>query len=184
MSSSLSLTKVWKAHWRGMADHRNGSNAKPERLTRALVYLPPIAMAGVGIFFNWNLRGTAGSIISGYALIAGVLMALFVQLAVWRMRLDDRADARPTSEAPSRRALNATAAHTLVGAVAAVMAAALAMVLQGLGHNRILSGLAAGAGIYLLALFLLIAHMAFVAYENSTDATVREQDAELLRPAK
>jgi len=182
MSSSLSLTKVWKAHWRGMADHRNGRSAKPDHLTRMLVYLPPIVMGGVGIRFNWNLRGTAGSIISGYALIAGVLMALFVQLAVWRMRLDDRADARPTSEAPSRRALDATAAHTLVGAVAAVMAAALTMVLQSLGPNRFLSGLAAGAGTYLLAMFLLIAHMALVAYENSTDATIREQDAQLLNP--
>ena len=183
MSSSLSLTKVWMAHWGGMADHRNGKNAKPDRLTRALVYLPPIVVVGVGTFFNWNLRGTAGSIISGYALIAGVLLALFVQLAVWRMRLDDRAYARPISEAPSRRALDATAAHTLVGAVAAVVAAALTTVLQALGPNRILSGLAAGAGTYLFAMFLLIAHMALIAYENSTDATLREQDAELLRPA-
>ena len=184
MSNSLSLTKVWKAHWRGIADLRNGKNAKPDRLTRALVYLPPIVIVGVGIFFNWNLRGTAGSVISGYALIAGVLMALFVQLAVWRMRLDDRADARPTSEAPSRRALDATAAHTLVGAVAAVMATALAMILQSVGPNRIVSGLAAGAGTYLLAMFLLIAHMASVAYENSTDVTLREQDSQLLRPAQ
>ena len=184
MSSRLSAGKIWRAHWRGIADHRNGKNRAPDRVTRALVYLPPIVMAGIGIFFNWNLRLTAGSIISGYALIAGVLMALFVQLAVWRMRLDDRAHARATSEAPSRRALDATAAHTLLGAVAAVMAAALAVVLQSLGPNRLLSGLAAGAGTYLLGMFMLIAHMALIAYEGSTDPTVREQDVALLRPAK
>ena len=65
--------------------------------------------------------------------------------------------------------------------LAVVMAAALAVVPQGLGPNRLLSGLAAGAGTYLLAMFLLIASMALIAYEGCIGATVRGQDDELLR---
>jgi hypothetical protein len=143
----------------------------------------PIVVGALTIWFRWDLSKIAESLIGGYALAAGVLIAVFTQVAAWRNRLDERADRRPESEAPARRAVDGAAAHALWAVVVSVGAVAVTAVLEiGTPFDRWLSGLSALLGTYLLGLLLLIVSSAFVGYESNVDPAVREADNDRLRP--
>lgn len=172
---------VPRVHFASLSDPRNGSGGRPDWTARVVLY-GLLAVTTVSAFLlRWDLDAVGEALVGGFALVAGVLVGVFAQLASWRTRLDDRAAFRPRSEAPARRLVDAAVAHALMGVLASVAGAALA-VLIGVGApgSRIWNALAAGIGVYLLAMFIVIVNTAYAAYRSSIDDATRESDEDLL----
>lgn len=175
----MGLARVVRDHFAGISDPANGAGARPYLFTRVLVYGLPVAVGTAAFVLSWDVRPLSSSLVAAYTLAAGVLIAAFAQIASWRSRLEDRAKDRPRSESPARRALNRAAAHTLVGVLASLLATVLTLFLTLPGEHRLLSAASAAAGVYVLALFLLIVDALYVGYESSRDSGVVETDADL-----
>lgn len=183
--SPMNPMTVPVAHWTSLSDLRNGADGKADWTTRGILYGLLLGTIGLSFWRDVDLDGIADALVGGYALVAGVLIAVFAQLAAWRTRLDDRAAFRPRSEAPARRLVDAAVAHALVGVLASAIGVGLA-VLVGLEAKpvRVWNALAAGFGVYLLALIIIIVNTAYAAYQTSIDEGIRESDEELLRPER
>ncbi|MGN7703646.1 hypothetical protein [Cellulosimicrobium sp. 22601] len=174
---------VFARHWDGLSDPRNGHAGKPDRASRWVLYVTPVATALAVFVLDVDLSRSAEALIAGFALTAGVLLAAFTQLASWRNRLDERARDRPDSEAPARRSVDAAVAHSLMGVWFSVVATVLAVVLNaGAAPARLWSALTAASGIYLALMMALIVVSVYVGYESSVDEAVRKADEELLEP--
>lgn len=177
------MVSLFLRHVDGLSDLRNARDGAPRWGVRWTLVLVPAAIAGLVIWREWDLRPAAGSLIGGFALVAGVLIAVFAQFAAWRTRLDERARFRQESEAPARRAVDAAAAHALWGVVTNVLSVAVAVVLEvGTPIDRWIGGVVAFLGVYGLGLLLVITSAAFVGYESNVEPGVREADRDLQRP--
>lgn len=167
-------------HWRGLSDHRNESNGRPDWSTRVTLLVVP-ALSGIGAgLLDWTIRPASSNLVAAGALVAALLVAIFVQVATWRTRLDDRAFTHAIDEAATRRAVDATAAHSLAGALLSVLVTGIAAIAGAIGDNRVLTGIAVAVGAYLALLMLIIFHMAFVAYESVSDPAIKDSDDKLL----
>lgn len=183
MTSILGPIDVVTAHWRGLSDLRNGKGRRPDVLARIVVVGVPAALLVAALVFDWGLKAVAASLIGGFALIAGVLIAVFAQLANWRTRLDDRAQFRPNSEAPARRLVDAAVAHTLIGVLASALGAAVAVLIElGVPGTPVWSAIGASVSGYLLVVLLLIVNTSYLAYNANIDPSVRELDEDLSKP--
>ncbi|MCG2800377.1 MAG: hypothetical protein L6367_17815 [Cellulomonas sp.] len=151
-------------------------------MTRVLVYGLPL-IAGASCWrLGWDLTDSAGSLIGGFSLVAGILIAVFVQLASWRTRLDDRAKTHLQSEAPARRSVDAAVAHSLVGVLASLLAVVACVVVgAGVAPRPVWAAVAVSLGAFVLAVFVLIVKAVYVSYESNVDADVRHADDQLLR---
>lgn len=126
----------------------------PDVAARVFLYLIPSTVAAVSVWRDWKLTDP-GSLSAASALIAGILFAAFAQLATLRERLEDRAE--PIS-ATTRKHFRETAAHLMMGALAAAVEAALLVVASGsrnhpddkLAEAPTAAALAIGAYIFLL----------------------------------
>lgn len=178
----FSPLSILKQHWSGMADHRNHSGGKADWAARIPLVLIPFGCAGTVFWRNWDMSRQAANLLAAGALLAALMLAIFVQLAAWRSRLDDRAFTNLEKEAPTRRAVDEAAAHSLVGGLASIVVTAATVLAGIVGHNRLVSGVIVGVGAYLALLLLIIFHMAWVAYWSMTDGDLRQQDRRLLEP--
>lgn len=169
-------------HWRSLSDPRNGRGGAPNWWARGALYLGPAAAGLAAWRWGWDIGDAAGVLSGGFALVAGVLIAAFGQIAAWRMRLDERALAgRVRSEAPARRVVDAAAAHALVGVAASVLATVLAIIVEATANPA--SGLLVSLVVvstYVAMILLLIVRTLFVGYEDSTDEAVQFADESLL----
>ncbi|GAA4840552.1 hypothetical protein GCM10023221_17860 [Luteimicrobium xylanilyticum] len=177
------LVELFARHWQGLSNLQNHSGGAPRWVTRAVLYGAPVMAAGVAIWQSWGVRSVADTLIAAFSLLTGVLIAVFAQIAGWRTRLDDRASDRPVSEAPARRAVDATAAHALVGVVACCLATGTSVLAKvEIPPERVWSGLSVGLALYVALLILLIVGTVFGAYQDNVDPAVREADDDLQRP--
>jgi len=140
----------------------------------------PLAMAGLSIVLDWQIRKPE-ALLAGFSLLAGSLLGVFSQLAGWRSRLSERETTYKTTERRYRRAVDEAVAHTLIAALASMAAAILMIVLANLLPDtasassvlpwpaRIITGLAVGVGSYLLMTFLIIVNLLWDAYEKANE---------------
>lgn len=171
---------IFVDHWRGLADHRNGTGGRPDWASRVAVLLFPTAGGVLAYGENWSVNDVSSDLVAGGGLLAALMIAVFVQMAAWRTRLDDRAFTHMREEAPTRRAVDATAAHSLSGALAAVIGAGTCIAGGVLGPNRLVAALAAAVGVYVALNLLITFRMAYVAYLSVTDPAIRDSDDRLL----
>src|SRR5689334_7860934 len=122
----MSPVGILREHWRGLSDHRNYKNGRPDWPTRVVLLALPLGAGAWAFRDDWTVRTASANLVAAGALLAALLVALFVQFATWRTRLDDRAFTHMTDEAPTRRAVDATAAHSLAGALFSVIATGVA----------------------------------------------------------
>lgn len=170
---------LWDS-WVSLADHRNGRGGRPDWTARVAVILFPVAAGVWAAGENWSIEAFSSNLVAAGGLLAALMISMFVQVAAWRTRLDDRAFTHMVDEAPTRRAVDATAAHSLAGALAAVVATGLCLLGGMLDHNRLLSGLTLAIGVYLALALLITIHMAYVAYQSVSDPTIKDNDDRLL----
>lgn len=145
------------------------------------LYGIPLVVAVCALVTGKSAAPAAEALVGGLSLAAGVLIAVFAQLASWRGRLDARGEAHWRSEVPARRAVDSAVAHTLVGVLVAMGAATastlLLMKVPNLGVWNV-------ASVYLATLtvcfYVLIVRAVFVAYEDSVDPGIRAADERLL----
>jgi protein-S-isoprenylcysteine O-methyltransferase Ste14 len=140
----------------------------------------PVAAGFAACWRDVDISKDGADLIAAGALMAALMLALFVQLATWRSRLDDRAVNHLESEAPTRRAVDEAAAHSLVGGITSIVATGVVVAAGILGPNRLVSGLTCLLAVYLGLLILVIFHMAWVAYWSLTDDEIRREDDRLL----
>jgi hypothetical protein len=182
MASRLSPFNILGRHWTGLSDHRNYKGGRPDWPTRIVLVVVPV-VAGLATYWrNVDISKDVANLIAAGALMAILMMSLFVQLAAWRSRLDDRAFTHLESEAPTRRAVDEASAHSLVGGITSILATAVVVASGILGPNRLVSGLTSALAVYLGLLILVIFHMAWVAYWSLTDDDIRREDDRLLKP--
>ena len=110
-------------HWRGLSNvDNNGDYIGGDILSRSLL-LAASAGAGAAVWF-WDVSFSApAAILSGFALLSGVLLSVFAQLASMRVRLTDSAD-----ESKRRRvlkdSLDESVSHVLLAALLGLLASA------------------------------------------------------------
>lgn len=183
MEGSTGLRSMIDAHVSGLR-RLNESSAKPNKPTWwpvALLYTPPVAIAALTGVFEWNLRPIADALLGGFALMAGVLIAVFTQLASWRDRLQDRAEDRWLSEAPARRAIDSASVHALVGVLGSAGSVLFAVLLQAKVPGLVVWGAAlAAAAVWVLGLLFLIVRSIYVGFESTASNTVRRNDARIM----
>jgi hypothetical protein len=177
---------LFARHWAGLSDPRNHHGGAANWPLRAAVYLPPLVMAALSWKLQIDISRAAAVLAGGFALVAGVLIAAFAQIAGWRGRLDSRAlSGRIESEAPARRAVDAAAAHSLVGVAASVTATALAVAVEALQKPPLpLVWTLAAVSTWVATLLLLLVHTLFQGYEINADKAVSEADDGLLTSPK
>lgn len=183
MEGSTGLRSMIDAHVSGLR-RLNESSVKPKKPTWwpvALLYVPPVAIAALTGVFEWNLRPIADALLGGFALMAGVLIAVFTQLASWRDRLQDRAEDRWLSEAPARRAIDSASVHALVGVLGSAGSVLFAVLLQAKVPGLVVWGAAlAAAAVWVLGLLFLIVRSIYVGFESTASNTVRRNDARIM----
>lgn len=105
--------------------HRNEALEKPDWVARLVVALIPLTGAIGAGYAAWNSQFAvpADKLLAGVAVLAGALVASFTQVAGWRERLT----MTPGVEDYELRRLDETAAHTLAGAAAGLVASVLLM---------------------------------------------------------
>jgi hypothetical protein len=182
MASRFSPFNILGRHWKGLSDHRNYRGGRPDWPTRIALVVIPIAAGSATYWRNVDISKDVANLIAAGALLAALMMSLFVQLASWRSRLDDRAFTHLESEAPTRRAVDEASAHSLVGGITSIVAATVVVAAGILGPNRFVAGLTCVLAVYLGLLILVIFHMAWVAYWSLTDDDIRREDDRLLKP--
>lgn len=183
MASSTGLRSMIDAHVGGLR-RLNESSVKPRKpswLPVALLYGPPLVVATLTAVFQWNLRPIADALMGGFALMAGVLIAVFTQLASWRDRLQDRAEDRWLSEAPGRRAIDAASVHALIGVLGSAGSVLFAVLLQAKVPGVVVwSAFLALAATWVLGLLLLIVRSIYVGFESTANNNVRRNDARIM----
>lgn len=182
MASRLSPLNILGSHWTGLSDHRNYKGGKPDWPTRFVLVVVPVGAGALTYWRNLDISKDVANLIAAGALTAAMMMSLFVQLAAWRNRLDDRSFTHLESEAPSRRAVDEASAHSLVGGIASILATAIVVAAGILGHNKFVSALTCALAVYVGILLLVIFHMAWVAYWSLTAGDIRREDDRLLKP--
>jgi hypothetical protein len=182
VASSVGLRALVRRHLSGLTESRSWY----VRLAAAAVmYLPPTAVISIVAVYRLDLTDAASALIGGFSLIAGVLIAVFTQLAAWRDRLADRAEERWLTDAPARRAVDRAVAHVLVGVVGSVAAVVFAVMLEAdVTGTTVWSAALGGAATWLLVLLLTIVRAVAIGYESTADEDVRRQDRDLLNPVE
>lgn len=171
---------LWDRHLAGLSDLANGGEERPRVLLRSVLILTPIATVVLALGFDWRGDRLAPHLLAASAMMSGVLIGAFALLATWRLRLDERAESRPESEAPARRQVSAAAAHCLMAVVVSILLAFICVLLVAeVPGGRLWSALMLGAAVYLFGLVLLVVKAAFVSFEASVDDSVRRADRRL-----
>ncbi|WP_161965022.1 hypothetical protein [Ornithinimicrobium cerasi] len=170
---------TFRAHIDALRNQRTGSGGRPT-WTAVALYLVPFAAGVWSYVATWNLSSSVANLIGGFALIAGVLMAVFSLLAGWRRELENRASKRPSSESWARREVHAAVAHTLVGVWASVVAAIMVILLGALpaesSVEQLVNAGVAGLGVYIALLIMVIVNALHAGYEASIDLDLLERD--------
>lgn len=176
------LRTLFARHLAGLADLSNGGGGKRSWPAIGALYGLPALLAVLAVATKADLSRAGESLVGGFALAGGVLIAVFSQLAAWRQRLEGRAFDRWQSEAPARRAVDAAVAHTLVGVLVAMFASTTSVLLAAdRGPTGLWTWLAVYSGTMVVGFYVLIVRSVFVAYEDSLDPNIREEDDRLLR---
>jgi hypothetical protein len=128
----FSLTSLGKGLRDGLRKRRKVGEEKPDRLTRALLIILPIAALALAVYFDWTID-VPQDLLAGIALLIGAELAAFTQLAAWRERLNQR---NLGKEAVRRRALDEAVAHVLVSTLIATLTAALLVAISVLGLDK------------------------------------------------
>ncbi|SKS10192.1 Uncharacterised protein [Mycobacteroides abscessus subsp. massiliense] len=120
-------------HWRGLSNvDEHGEYKGPDYVTRTILVLSS-ALAGVAVWYFHVSFAAPTALLSGFALMSGVLLAVFAQLATMRVRLTDRDD-----DSRSRRvlkdSLDESVSHVLVAAFLGVLASGVIVVAMSVTH--------------------------------------------------
>ena len=180
MDASGGLLALWLRHVDGLGSPANGDAGKGRLRGFLLLYVVPLVPA-VAIWQSaTSLKPVAGYLIEGLSLFAAVLMGVFVQFAVWRARLDERAKDYWKTEAPVRRLVDSAAHGALVGVVASAIAVIPAILLGiDVGSEATWSPLLTYLSVMVFLMVGAIVRSAYMAYEGTTDPDVRRDDRDL-----
>lgn len=138
----------------------------------------PLGLGFLSAVLGWRIR-SADSLLAGFALLAGVLLTVFVQISVWRERLrpDGKHEALALYEGPPRRSADEAAAHTLLASVLSIVGAVVLVVLDNVSQPApdgvvvipwvaiVLTAFMVGLSAYLVLTFILIVNLLFDAYQ-------------------
>jgi len=186
MNGSPGLRSMLDAHIGGLR-RLNESSVKPKKPSWwpvAILYVPPVVIGVLAAVFRWDLDKVSDALLGGFALMAGVLMAVFTQLASWRDRLQDRAAQRWLSEAPARRALDAAAINALLGVLGSAGSVLFAILLRANVPGAVVwSALLAAAATWVLGLLFLIVRSTYIGFESTADGMLRQNDARIMAGA-
>ncbi|GAB3884707.1 hypothetical protein [Terrabacter terrigena] len=150
------------------------SGDRPDRLAQLVLFGLPLVLAVVAWVRNFELAD-AGSVLAAFGLLAATLVALFVQLAAWRLRLNDRArNGYVEVERPAREAIDEATYHTLVGALVSGAGAVVTVIgSNSAGENKPVAGwlasLVVALGASLALHFIIIVNLVFDAYQTARD---------------
>jgi hypothetical protein len=158
-------------HWRSMRRVRpdiegNNVDQRPDIAARAFLYGAPVLVGALSLWQQWKLTDPA-SVGAGSALIAGILFAAFTQLATLRERLEDRSE--PISST-TRQHFRETAAHLLMGALAAAVEAAILVGASGARNHPddklaiLPTGVVLAVGTYVFLLFTMAVRRVYATY--------------------
>ncbi len=187
MSFRLDLGPLISAVRDGLR-HRGPQAEKPDRLTRTLLIAIPLVSFAVSIVFGLKLE-TSGALITAFALLAGVLLAAFTQLASWRSQLSARSAIYQEAEFSARRAIDEAVAHTLWASFLSVTATIFSLIAESsLGLEwacfvipRIFSAGVVAIGVYLTLTLTIIVNLLWDGYVRATqneEAQARAQREE------
>jgi len=144
----------------------DGREDPPDIAARAFLYILPAAVIGISIWSGWRLTDP-GSLSGASALIAGILFASFTQLATLRERLEDRDE--PMSST-TRKHFRETAAHLMMGSLAAAVEAAFLVAASGSRYHpddklaELPTAIALGIGAYVFLLFVMAVRRMYSTY--------------------
>jgi hypothetical protein len=146
--------------------HQEDDEDPPDIAARLFLYVAPATVAAISFWQEWRLTDP-GSLSGASALIAGILFAAFTQLATLRERLEDRGEA---ISANTRKHFRETAAHLMIGALAAATEAALLVVASGSRNHpddklaELPTAIALGVGAFIFLLFVMAVRRMYSAY--------------------
>lgn len=146
---------------------------RPDWAARAILSCLPLAAGVATVVLDWSIEDPGG-LLAGFGILAATLIALFVQLAAWRLRLTDRESVYGEVERRYRDSVDEASYHTLGGSlVAAAGAVAVVVGTNVEGRDKALHGLTAAVpialGVLLVLLFLLIVNLSMDAYDSARE---------------
>lgn len=170
MSSRLIPTEVFRAHWKALSDYR-GQHPVPDNFTRAVEVVLPLIAGGFFWGLQWKLSAPT-ALLSGVSLLAGAFLGAFGQIASFRSRLTETAEAMPDAERTDRDSLDETAAHLLVAAYMSGITALILVVAVNVAADAKgavsgpLGGLAVATGLFVLIVFAIAIPRLYNAYAH------------------
>jgi hypothetical protein len=136
---------------------------------RFLIIAVSVALGAVTALRAWDVTAAADDLITGFALVAGVLVAAFTQITAWRTRLEEQLDSGQLRSASNPSVVvDAAASHSLVGVIASTLATVFAVIVEVLpAPGPILQGLLVAASTYVVLLLILIVVTLHVGYQTT-----------------
>lgn len=178
----MNVWDLFAAHVEALRDFSNEGKGKFVKSRLVALFGFPFAVFAIALILDLSSSSLSDSLLAGYALFAGVLIAAFTQLAGWRNTLDARAKDRLISEAPARRAVSAAVAHSLYGVLVCLLALVVTTVNESLTRPPgWLEALSLSAASYVIVVVFLIVQALFVGYAAMVDRDVENADEEILR---
>lgn len=167
----FNLGPLFLDHIRSMRQVRPGGSPEdqgdpPDVAAQVFLYSAPVVVALISIWRSWRLTDP-GSLSGASALMAGILFAAFTQLAALRERLEDRSEPIGTT---TRKHFRETAAHLMMGSLAAAVEAAFLVVASGSRNHpddklaELPTAIALGVAAYLFLLFVMAVRRMYSAY--------------------
>lgn len=172
----FSPAQVFSAHCQGLRKRKYEGEkvtSSPDIFARVVLYAFPFVPCGIGIWRDFKLEGSS-SFLSGIALIVGALLAVFVQLATSRQKLERN----NTYRISERDNIDEAVAHILFGVYVSLALLVLLIVLEVVPPDQEkwtigLSSMVLYLGCLLLLVFLLIIPKLWNVYDQENSVPRR-----------
>ena len=171
----LDLLPVFRAHWRSLI---RTSNGRPDWVARSFCLIA-VLIVPLAILFKLRLT-EAAPLLSAVALLAGVLMGVFIHMSQLRLRLTDDEESGRIERI--KRQLDESVAHLLTAALLCGFDAiflAIEINLKDATNPKdanpsawyayVPSSLAMGCSVYIFILFMMTIRRMYAAYVDMND---------------
>ncbi|MGV0695870.1 hypothetical protein [Mycobacterium paraintracellulare] len=128
----FNIGPILAGHWRGLSVvDKHGQLKGPDYAARITLVVGP-TLVGVAIW-HWKTTFNApGALLSGFALLSGVLLTVFAQLAGMRLKLNDQDDESDRRQV-LKDSIDEAVAHVLVAAILGLACSVLVVVAMTMG---------------------------------------------------
>lgn len=174
MPGRFSLGPLTKGLGEGVRNRRTVGQEKVDWFAAVVLAVFPLAAFGFSVYRKTLLESPA-DLIAGCALLVGVGLAAFGQVAAWRERLNQRGR---STEAIYARSLDEAVVHILLSVLAAGLATALLVTLSNFGSSasagdlklwvmRLLTAACIGLFVYLGLTLIIIVNLLWDGYDSA-----------------